>query len=100
MIQEVIRKKHRKFFLVIITRVKNADAQDFLICALHLYVYRRNNFKKYSSVLLVAHLHAQAFTACHGSVCYKGDAGEWKVLENDGHVSGKGDAGYPSSGLF
>lgn len=30
----------------------------------------------------------------------KGGTGKWKVLENDGHVSGNGGAGYPSSSCF
>lgn len=77
MLQEVIQKKHRKFFLAVITVFKNADALGFLLRALHLYVSRQNNVFKYPSVLLVAHFHAQAFMDCHRSVCYKG--GHWKM---------------------
>lgn len=77
MLQDVIQKKHRKFFLAVITVFKNADALGFLLRALHLYVSRQNNVFKYPSVLLVAHFRAQAFTACHRSVCYKG--GHWKM---------------------
>lgn len=48
----------------------------------------------------MAHFHAQAFTACHRSVFYIGGTAEWKMLGNDGHVSGKGGAGYPSTSCF
>lgn len=30
----------------------------------------------------------------------KGSTGEWKMLENDGHVPGEGDAGYSSGSCF
>lgn len=52
------------------------------------------------TLLLVAPSHTHTFSTCYKVSGFKESTGEWKMLENDGHVCGEGDAGCPSSSCF
>lgn len=64
-------------------------------------MYRQKIFLNMLTVSFVAPFHTHMFslpvTKASG---VKGSTGEWKMLENDGHVPGEGDAGYSSGSCF